>query len=445
MQTIQFPENFVWGTVTASYQIEGAYNEDGKGLSIWDTFTRRKGKIIDGTNGDIACDHYHLYKEDTGLMKSLNCNAYRFSLSWPRILPDDSGTVNLKGLDFYDRLIDELKSAGIEPFITIYHWDLPEYINRKGGWLTRNTANYFADFTEIVVKKFKDRVKFWMTLNEPLVSFVNGYLYGSHAPGIKNIFKAFKVPHNLLLAHGLGLERIRALDSSLKAGIVNALWPVYPSTPEDKRAAVNAEAFTMRLFLDPIYKGTYPEAIEGKIRFFNHDIKDKDFDIISKPVDFTGVNYYSRNIVKKSFDPISGFRIIKAGYEGAEFTDMGWEVFPQGFYDLLNWIRNEYNNPVVYITENGAAYKDKLINNKVEDAERIEYLKRHLSVMNKSIREGANIKGYFYWTLMDNFEWAEGFSKRFGLIYTDYATQKRIIKESGYWFAELCRENKFII
>ena len=232
---VQFPENFRWGTATASYQIEGAYNEDGKGLSIWDTFTHKKGKICDGTNGDIACDHYHLYKEDIGLMKSLAINNYRFSVSWPRILPEGTGAVNFKGLDFYERLVDELKAKGIEPFLTLYHSGLPESLSHSGGWLKRDTAKYFADFTEIVVKKLKDRVKFWMTLNEPFVVFNNGYLNGEHAPGIKNIFKAFKVPHNLLLAHGLSLERLRAEDSGLQAGLANAPGPFIPILQKIKK------------------------------------------------------------------------------------------------------------------------------------------------------------------------------------------------------------------
>lgn len=442
MSEITFPKEFKWGAATSSYQIEGAWDADGKGRSIWDTFSHTPGKISDGSTGDIACDHYTLWQTDTNLMKKLNLDAYRFSLSWPRIFPEGKGSINSRGVDFYDRLIDDLLKKNIEPFITLYHWDLPQALQDKGGWLNRDIADRFAHYTETVVRRYGDRVKHWITLNEPFIVYGQGYFTGEHAPGEKSFFKSVKVIHNLLLAHGKALERIRSVDSSLTAGITNAFAPVYPRSEKDTRAVRMAHAFMMSIFMDPIFKGRYPEAIERLIKITNRSIKSSDFDIISKPVDFIGINNYTRAIVKNTLMPIPGFQTVTPEYRGVEFTDMGWEVFPEAIYKTLIWIKEEYGNPPVYITENGMASPDVPKNNRVRDIDRIDFLKRYIYMVKKAMNEGADVKGYFAWSLLDNFEWAYGYSKRFGLIYVDYETQQRIIKDSGKWYAELCRTGR---
>lgn len=439
---IKFPKDFRWGTATAAYQIEGAWNEDGKGVSNWDVFTHQKGKILDKSTGDIACDHYHLYRQDVALMKKLHYRNYRFSVSWPRIFPEGSGTVNPKGLDFYDRLVDELLKNGVEPFITLYHWDLPQRLEKAGGWYKRETAQRFADFTETVVKRLKDRVKYWITLNEPVVSFMNGYYEGDHAPGKHDWLRAFGVPHNLLLAHGLSLERIRAAGKTLKAGLTNAMMMFYPFSGKDGHAASSAME-RMKIFLDPVFKGRYPASSDKLVRMATRGFREDDLKIISRPMDFLGVNNYSRSVVKRSLIPVPGFTWVKPEKLGVKMTDMKWEVFPQGIYDLLKWIKSEYKNPTVYITENGAAFPDELKKGKVHDPERTAFLKDYLTMVYKAIRDGCNIKGYFVWTLMDNFEWAYGLTKRFGLVYTDYPTQKRIVKDSGFWYSNVCKNNGF--
>lgn len=449
MGKISFPENFIWGTATSAYQIEGAWNEDGKGLSIWDVFAHQKGRILDGTTGDVACDHYHRYKEDIGLMKELGYKAYRFSISWPRVLPEGRGKINEKGLDFYKRLVDELLKNGIIPFVTLYHWDLPQTLHKEGGWYNRNTAFYFADYAERVVNALKDRVLYWITLNEPMVVYFLGYVIGQHAPGHKKFLKSFIVPHHLLLSHGLALERIRAISTNLKVGITNAYLGVYPATNDefDIRACEIAKDYILRLFTHPVFKGEYPDSLKRNIIFkwkkskgFEEDIK-----IISNKVDFLGVNYYTRILIKHSRNPLIPFKLIQPKYPGIELTDMNWEVYPQGLYDLLTELKKEYDNPVIYITENGAAYKDVISNGKIYDRERIAYIKKHLVELNRAIKDGVDVRGYFVWSFMDNFEWTFGISKRFGLIYVDYETQNRIVKESGYWYGELCKNNFFIM
>ncbi len=446
MSEIVFPEDFLWGTATSSYQIEGAYNEDGKGLSNWDVFSHKKGRIKDGTTGDIACDHYHRYKEDVKLMKDLGYKAYRFSISWPRILPNGKGNINEKGLDFYKRLVDELVKNDIVPFITLYHWDMPYELEKKGGWYKRDTAFYFADYAKIVVENLKDRVKNWITLNEPIVVYLLAHLFGQHAPGDRKPIKSLIIPHHLLLSHGLVLKLIRETSSELKVGITNAFMQTYPATndEEDILACDKMKDYTYRLFMDPIYKGKYPESFEKNFVFKLKVGKnyEEDMKLISQKTDFLGVNYYTRLLVRKLSSPFIKFKPIQAKYPGAKYTDMGWEVYPQGLYDLLKQIDKDYNKPLIYITENGAAYKDEVVNGEVNDNERLEYIKEHIISIYKAIKEGVNLKGYFVWSFMDNFEWTEGLSKRFGLIYVDYTTQKRIVKKSGYWYGEVAKTGK---
>lgn len=443
MAWVNFPDDFRWGTATAAYQIEGAYNEDGKGLSIWDVFTHTRGKIDDNTNGDKACDHYHRYREDIALMQELHYSNYRFSISWPRIYPEGSGAVNQKGLDFYDRLVDELRNRNIEPFVTLYHWDLPDALQKSGGWENRAIAERFADYSETVVKKLGDRVRFWMTLNEPIVVLNEGYITGEGAPGKKNNYLGFaKIAHNLLLAHGMAVERLRSHRSDLQIGIVQASWPNTPLRPEDQKVADLANDFVLKLFMDPIFKRRYPKSIERLVHILNPRIREEDFEIIARPIDFVGINHYSRNIVRRSANPITHFAMVPPP-AGASLTDMGWEIYPSGFYDLLQFYRKEYNDPVLYITENGAAFRDTVAAGRVADVERLDYLRRYLAEVSRAIRDGVDVRGYFLWSFMDNFEWAKGYTKRFGAVYIDYPTQKRIVKDSGYWYGKVCQDNGF--
>ncbi len=449
MKEIIFPEGFIWGTATSSYQIEGAYNEDGKGLSNWDIFSHKKGKIKDGTTGDVACDHYHNYKDDIKLMKELGYKAYRFSISWPRIFPEGKGKLNEKGLDFYKNLVDELLKYDIIPFPTIYHWDMPYVIEKQGGWYKRDTAFLLADYAERVINTLADRVENWITLNEPIVVYLLAHVFGQHPPAHRKFIKSLIVPHHLLLSHGLIVQRSRAISSKIRIGITNAFMGIYPATndEEDILAVDKMKNYSYRLFMDPIFKAKYPEVFEKNF-FFKSKVKkhyENDIKIISEKIDFLGVNYYTRLLVKKANSPFIKFMPIQAKYPGIKKTDMGWEIYPEGLYDLLLEIKRDYNNPPIYITENGAAYKDEVVDGNVNDVERIEYIKNHIIMLDKAINEGVNLKGYFVWSFMDNFEWNEGLSKRFGLVYIDYPTQKRIVKKSGYWYGHIAQSNKLIL
>lgn len=441
MAKLVFPANFKWGTATAAYQIEGAPLEDGKGESIWDVFCRQKGAIEDGTSGDVACDHYHRYPEDIALMRDMNIKNYRLSVSWPRIIPAGRGSVNQKGLDFYDRLIDTMIKNGIEPYVTLYHWDLPNALEESGGWYNRDTAFYFSDYTDKFVRHFKDRVKNWITLNEPIVTYSMGYLEGLHAPGKMDRARSPLVVHNQMLAHGLALSAIRSIDGNLKVGLANALSPVYPYREEiDNAVAVNGMN-NMRLFFDPVYKGTYPEEFQNALQICCPKFDSNDMKKISQPMDFLGINYYFRILAKANPAHPLNFEWGTPEYPGVEFTDMGWEVYPQGLYDLMFWLKKEYNDPEIMITENGAAFKDILESGKVNDVRRQAYLESHLAMLHKAIQNGARVSGYFQWSFLDNFEWQRGLSKRFGLVHVDFLSQKRTIKESGRWYASVCRDN----
>ncbi|MFW5729358.1 MAG: GH1 family beta-glucosidase [Spirochaetota bacterium] len=448
MATVEFPGDFTWGVATASYQIEGAAREDGRGESIWDRFSHTPGTVLDGSTGDVACDHYHRRHEDIAAMQALNLKAYRFSVAWPRVLPEGVGTVNPAGLDFYDRLVDGLLSAGITPFVTLFHWDLPQSLYDRGGFAVRESAEWFAEYTERVVSRLADRVKHWITLNEPFVVYALGYFLGEHAPGERNFRRAVKVAHNLLRAHGRGVQVIRGLDPTATVGITNALSPVHPARPgRDDRAQRRAEGFTQRLFMDPIFKGEYPAAVGRLLRMVNRDIRHDDFEVIAQPIDFVGVNNYSRMIVEGTLNPVPGFRPVDPTYPEARFTHMGWEIYPDGLYEVLTWIRDEYGNVPVYITENGAAFPDELQEHNgrptVDDPERQRFLQEYLHAVARAIGEGCDVRGYFVWTLMDNFEWSFGYSRRFGLYYTDYPTQRRILKSSGAWYGEVARTGSF--
>lgn len=430
MERNDFPKDFIFGVATASYKIEGAYNEDGKVPSIWDVFSHTPGKIKNNENGDVACDHYHRYEEDIKIMKDIGVDAYRFSISWPRVMKNTKEK-NEKGIDFYNKLIDKLLENNIIPFITIYHWDLPLFLYEKGGWLNDDIALYFQDYSSILFQNFGDRVKHWITLNEPWCSSFLGYFYGIHAPGHKNLQEAIKAAHNLLRAHGYSVEAFRDLVKDGKIGITNVTTKVEPAdeTEEDFYVALLVDELTNGWFYDPIIFGRYPENARAILQRNGIDIFENDMDIISKKIDFFGINYYTRQLVKYAPEEPFMFKTIEGELEK---TEMGWEIYPEGLYDMLLKIYNRYKTPL-YITENGMAGPDKIENGKVHDTYRINYLKSHFENALKAIKDGVDLKGYFIWTLMDNFEWAEGYSKRFGIVYTDYTTQKRYLKDSAIW------------
>jgi beta-glucosidase len=436
---LQFPADFRWGAATASYQIEGAATEDGKGPSIWDTFCRVPGAIHTGDTGDVACDHYHRYREDVGLMQGLGFNAYRPSISWPRIFPTGSGQVNAKGLDFYDRLIDALLEAKITPLVTLYHWDLPQALQDQGGWQNRDTCTAFADYAETVAGRLGDRVQHWITHNEPAVTAWAGYMIGHHAPGLHEYEAGGQVAHHLLLSHGLALQAIRAASKAqAQVGITLNLHPVYPASQHeaDLAEAEQARARFYHWFMDPIFLGTYPTAALQAYGIAAPRIEEGDMDLISAPLDFLGVNYYSPIRIASSQSGASDRR------PGAEYTEMGWEVYPEGLRDLLVQINRDFAPPAIYITENGAAYNDVLEEDgTVNDPARQRYLQGHLCMAHEAIQQGVPLKGYFAWSLMDNFEWAFGYSKRFGIIYVEYETQQRFIKQSGNWYGEVIARN----
>jgi len=451
MQNIIFPKDFVWGAATASYQIEGGVKEDRRGESIWDTFCRIPGKIFNGHNGDVACDHFHRYKDDVKLMKELGLKAYRFSVAWPRVFPQGRGSVNLKGLEFYRRLTNELKENGIEPYVTLYHWDLPQALQDLGGWDRRDIADDFAEYSMMMYNSLGDIVKKWFTFNEPWCTSFLGYAYGVHAPGIVDPAAAVRASHNIMLSHAKAVEAYKgSKHNDGKVGIVLNIAPVYPKTDtdRDRLAAANYDGYCNRWFFDCCFLGRYPEDI---LKIYQNALKapvirNGDMELISSNrASILGVNYYTRTIVSSNLisDSFTG-RILKFREcrPGGPVTEMGWEIYPQAFYDFLERVRTTYGNPETYITENGAAFPDKnIIDGMIDDADRIEYLKQHISTAYKAMRDGLDLRGYFVWSLMDNFEWAHGYSKLFGITHVDYGTQKRTFKKSALWYRELIRTN----
>lgn len=442
-----FPPHFLWGAATASYQVEGATREDGRGPSIWDTFAATAGKVFGGHTGDIADDHYHRVPEDVELMARLGLTAYRFSVAWPRILPQGRGPINQKGLDFYSRLVDTLLSKNIQPFATLYHWDLPQTLQDEGGWTNRATAEAFADYAEIVVKHLGDRVAGWITLNEPWVSAYLGHGIGIHAPGTQDMQTAMNAGHHLLLAHGLTMPRIRAhMQPTAQAGITLNFTPGYPADdqPETRRALAMYDAFSTGWFLDPIVHGRYPEHLFEFQKLQPPPIQEGDLATIAAPIDFLGVNNYSRSVIRgrPGATPAESLQFV-APVPGACYTEMAWEIYPDALSELLVRLHQEYHIARLYVTENGAAFKDEWTGeDRVKDPRRIDYLREHLHGVARAIKQGAPVHGYFVWSLLDNFEWAEGYSKRFGIVYVDYPTQRRIIKDSGHWYASLIAKYK---
>ena len=446
----QFPKNFLFGTATAAFQIEGSPSADGKGKSIWDVFTHTNGKIRTGENADVACDTYANPERDVELMSQLGFNAYRFSISWSRVLPDGRGQVNIKGLDYYSRLIDLLLARDITPFITLFHWDTPQALQELcGGFAGRDTANYFADYAEVIVKALGDRAKHWITLNEPWEHAAFGHLLGTHAPGHHNPWEYFRVAHHQLLGHGLALERIRSISKDARVGLTLSLTPIYPtsSNPKDVAAANVANQFFNDFYLDAVFKGAYPNPLWKRAGIARPKIGADDMKVISQPMDFLGVNYYSREFARAAwYIPFLGAWVdeVQVNHQeqvinGQQYTNAGREVYPPSFYDTLMRLKNEYGNPRMYITENGASFTDVVENEELHDPLRVAFLEGYMEAAARAINDGVNLHGYFIWSLLDNFEWSEGFSKRFGLTYVDHATQKRIIKNSGRWVKELIR------
>ncbi|MGD0408156.1 MAG: family 1 glycosylhydrolase [Candidatus Limnocylindrales bacterium] len=460
---VRFPEGFLWGAATSSYQIEGAIDQDGRKPSIWDVFCRVPGKVLHGDTGDKACDHYNRLVDDLDLMKELGLRAYRFSVAWPRIQPDGIGPVNSRGMDFYERLVDGLLERGIAPALTLYHWDLPQTLGDLGGWTSRDTASRFADYADLVALSLGDRVKIWMTLNEPWVSAWMGYGSGRHAPGVADLRSAAVAHHHLLLGHGQGLARLRSrLPKGAQVGVALSLMSTYPASehPDDVMAASIADGQFNRSCLDPIVRGTYPDDIGPfSSTWLGADgpVRAGDMDLISAPIDFLGVNSYSARTVTArgrldaaraaglvgQFDPVGSFGMDVADVVpiGTPVTDIGWPVVPSGMRDLLVRLQKDYGLPV-YITENGAAYPDYITpEGLVNDPERIEYLDAYLRAVGEAIWLGADVRGYFLWSLFDNFEWGSGYAKRFGIVYVDYPTSRRIPKSSARWYGQVIRTN----
>ncbi|WP_115719119.1 GH1 family beta-glucosidase [Gallaecimonas mangrovi] len=443
-------KDFLFGAATSAYQIEGAAFEDGRGLSIWDHFSQQRNKVVGGDTGNRACNHYHLWQQDVALMKALNLGAYRFSIAWPRVQPDGQGKVNQRGLDFYSRLVDGLLEANITPFITLFHWDLPLALYQLNkGFVHRDTCQRFADYVEIVVGALGDRVKNWITINEPFEHAAFGYLLGSHAPGHHSLGQFLSVMHHQLLAHGMAVERIRALSAKAQVGITLSLTPILPATERKKDvwAASFGNQLLNHITLSPLLKGGYPTELLQRLQWFWPKMQDNDLAVISQPTDFVGVNHYNCEYAShrwyvpflKSWITGSKPGIDNKQGESEQHTAMGWEVNPNGMRQVLSWLREDYGNPPTYITENGAAYTDVLANGQVHDPLRMQYLKTHIAAVMDCRAKGSDVRGYFAWSLLDNFEWATGYSKRFGLVYVDYPSQHRVIKESGHWYGNFIR------
>jgi beta-glucosidase len=456
--TLAFPDGFVWGAATAAYQIEGGARDDGRGPSIWDTFSRTPGRVFEGHTGDVACDHYHRYREDVALIADLNLAAYRFSISWPRIQPDGSGPVEPRGLDFYDRLVDELQGRGVAPAVTLYHWDLPQTLEDRGGWTARETAQRFADFAEVVCARLGDRVETWITLNEPWCSAYLGYAAGIHAPGRQDPAAAFTAVHHLLLAHGLATQALRASGVATVALTLNpaSVSPADPDSADDVRAARLVDGLHNRIFFDPVLRGRYPDDMlehVGHVVDPATIVQADDLATIGEPIDLLGVNYYTPTYVAARAGANCG--PVYPGVTDAEIlppagpvTDMGWQVEPAALRRLLERISHDYPEVPLMITENGAAYSTEPVADEAEpgglrvpDIERVRYLDGHLRAAHEAIAAGVDLRGYFVWSLMDNYEWAQGYSKRFGVVHVDYRTQRRTLKDSARWYRDVAVRN----
>jgi beta-glucosidase len=449
MSSYTFPADFLWGTATSAYQIEGAPHEDGRAPSIWDVFTRSPGAIEDHSTGDVACDHYHRWHEDLDLLQELGVDAYRFSIAWPRILPDGDGPVNEAGLEFYDALVDSLLDAGIKPVATLYHWDLPQALQDQGGWPNRSTAEAFATYADVVSRRLGDRVTHWITHNEPWVAAYLGHYHGIHAPGITDLSAATQAAHHLLLSHGLAVPALRANAPDAEIGITLNLSPVRPanSSSASAEAVRRQDGFVNRWFLDPLYGRGYPR---DTMSLFGEDapaVRPEDLDRIARPIDFLGVNYYRPTYVRADPDDQLGVETLSPdalARRGFTITEMGWPVDPSGLQDLLHRLSADYAPPSIYITENGAAFPDQRSGTRIADEERVNFFHGHLRAVHAALDNGVPLDGYFAWSLLDNFEWERGYTKRFGLVYVDYDNQERFPKASYYWYRSVIERNAIV-
>ena len=438
-QSTTFPEHFLWGSATSAYQVEGSPLADGAGPSIWQRFAHTPGRTHDGDTGDVACDHYRRYRDDIALMKALGLKAYRFSVAWARVLPAGRGRVNAAGLDFYERLVDTLLEHDIEPMATLYHWDLPAALDDRGGWLNPDIASWFAEYAQILFRRLDGRVKLWATLNEPWVVTDGGYLHGALAPGHRNRFEAPIATHHLLRSHGMAVRAYRG-EGKHHIGLVVNLEPKYPASSgsEDAAATARADAYMNRQYLDPVFLGRYPGELREIFGEAWPEWPEEDFRLIREPLDFIGVNYYTRNVTRH--DPEAWpLRARGVRQKQASYTETGWEVFPQGLTDVLNWVKDRYGNPPVYITENGAAFYDPpaVDEDELPDPLRVDYLRRHLRAVLDAIKAGCDVRGDFAWSFLDNLEWSLGFSKRFGIVHVNFATQRRTPKASARFFSRI--------
>jgi beta-glucosidase len=452
MTTLRFPNEFVWGVATSSYQIEGAAAEDGRGESIWDRFSKTPGKVKDGTNGDVACDHYHRFREDIALMKDLGIRHYRFSVAWPRILPAGRGKVNPAGLDFYGRLVDALLEAGIQPFVTLYHWDLPQVLQDEGGWAKRSTAEAFVEYAGAVARSLGDRVKKWITHNEPWCASLLSHQQGIHAPGLKDYRTALAASHHLLLSHGLSVPVIRAASPGAEVGITLNLTPAEPASPSvaDHDAARHFDGYFNRWFLDPLFGRRYPADMIADYVSAGHlppegftVVQPGDLEAIAVKCDFLGINYYNRTVLRSDKVPEAQNepRQVFLAPE-KEWTEMGWEVHPNGLRDILLRVHLDYRPRKIYVTENGASYSTPPgPDGRVQDEQRLHFLRDHFVAAHRAMQGGVPLAGYFVWSLMDNFEWDRGYSQRFGIVWVDYKTQQRIPKDSALWYRGVIAEN----
>ncbi len=437
-----FPEGFLWGAATAAHQIEGSPLADGAGASIWTRFAHTPGMTLGGDTGDVACDHYRRWREDVALMRELGLRAYRFSVSWSRVLPDGTGRVNQAGLDFYSRLVDALLEAGIEPLLTLYHWDLPAALDDRGGWLNRDCADWFAEYGRTLYRALDGRVKKWVTLNEPWVITDGGYLHGALAPGHRSRYEAPIASHNLMRAHGAAVQAYRA-EGRHEIGLVVNIEPKYPASDsaEDQAAVRRAHAYMNEQYLDPALLGRYPPELKEIFGDAWPDWPAEDFEAIRQPLDFIGVNYYTRSVTRAATSyPLDAAAVRQPL---GTYTETGWEVFPQGLTDTLLWVKERYGDIPLYVTENGAAFFDPPVaeGGRIRDPLRIDYLHKHLRAVREAIARGCDVRGYMAWSLLDNLEWSLGYSKRFGIVHVNYATQQRTPKDSARWYREVIATN----
>jgi beta-glucosidase len=450
-EPLSFPPGFVWGAATSAYQIEGAWNEDGRKPSIWDTFVHQPGHVRTGETGDTATDHYHRLAEDIELMSTIGLKAYRFSIAWTRIVPEGKGAINPAGLDFYDRLVDGLLAKGITPYPTLFHYDLPQPLQDEGGWPSRETAKHFGDYARVLGERLSDRVDHWITHNEPWVTAFLGHLSGEHAPGKRSPFAAVAATHHVLLSHGYAVQALRAAAKRpLQIGIALNLSPTYPASPHsanDQRAAQFTDFFINRIILDPLLKGRYPDELNTEFlwRWFLRGlgrrprslIQGDDMKVISAPLDWVGANYYSRGVVR--YMPVAKSMPIRP--KGSEYSEM-WEIYPSGLYDLLVRLHKDYGHANLVVSENGVPVPDEVaVDGGVHDVRRIAYLRAHIAEVRRAMAAGVPVTGYFVWSLLDNFEWIHGYTKRFGLVYVDFNSKQRTLKDSGKWFGQVIRAN----